>query len=122
VLTALDDKVAELRRKPDEVCAKFASKYLRTQQDNPKDIRSRVCPADAFELLADAMYRPREEDEAYITLQGRLHLLDPDPYNLELCLCNCASRWRAASSPTSFLSRVLPEGILVCSLRLKCGH
>lgn len=71
VLTALDDKIAELRRKPDEVCAKFASKYLRTQQDNPKDIRSRVCPAEAFERLADAMYRPREEDEAYVALQGK---------------------------------------------------
>lgn len=71
VLTALDDKIAELRRKPDEVCAKFATKYLRTQQDNPKDIRSRVSPAEAFEMLADAMYRPREEDEAYVALQGK---------------------------------------------------
>jgi hypothetical protein len=80
LLTGLDDKIAELRRKPDEVCAKFASKYMRTQQDNPKDIRSRVCPAYAFEMLADAMYRPREEDEAYIALKGALPCARPRCY------------------------------------------
>jgi len=57
VITALEDKIIDLRRKPDEVCAKFASKHMRTQQDNPRDVRNRICLADAFEMLADALYR-----------------------------------------------------------------
>lgn len=70
LLTSLEDKITELRRKPDDVIEKFAKMYMRTHQDNPKDVRNRVCSAESFEMLADAMYRSSQEDEAYVALIG----------------------------------------------------
>ena len=69
-VAALDEKMAARRAEPDQVMDKFAQKYLRSQQDNPRYCRNRVCPAEAFDLLADALYAAHNEDEAYLAVVG----------------------------------------------------
>ena len=61
LLGALDDKMRALRSKSDEVVASFADAYMRTIQEKSTNSRNKVCSAHTFELLAHALYRPRDE-------------------------------------------------------------
>ena len=61
LLEAIDDKVRALRIKPDEVVSAFANKHMRTQQEKAINSRNKVCAAHNFELLADALYRAKDE-------------------------------------------------------------
>jgi len=58
---ALDDKIRALRSKSDEVIASFAETYMRTIPEKSTNSRNKVCSAHSFELMADALYRARDE-------------------------------------------------------------
>ena len=82
LLEAIDDKVRALRIKPDEVVSAFANKHMRTQQEKAINSRNKVCAAHNFELLADALYRAKDEDEAARIDEEREVESDPESVDL----------------------------------------